>query len=161
MTPELFYGNFVAAGGGALYGSGGLRDCLSVWGSMGPYDVNTVSPSLMVAIGVPPDAVAAIVAHRRTQAFKDLNDVRALGAPTGRLGVGGNFIWTLRASARLKRPDGSASEVVRTASATVKLVDRKRFEVPVHVLRWYDDAWSESAITPPGPSATGPSLSRP
>jgi general secretion pathway protein K len=161
MTPELFYGNFVAAGGGASYGSGGLRDCLSVWGSMGPFDVNTVSPSLMVAIGVPPDAVAAIVGRRSTQAIKDLNEVSALGAPTGRLGVGGNFIWTLRASARLKKPDGTPSEVVRTASATVKLVDRKRFEVPVHILRWYDDAWSESAITPPGPSSIGSMLPRP
>ncbi len=156
MTPELFYGNFIADSQGAAYGSGGLRDCLSVWGSMGPFDVNTVSPSLMVAIGVSPEAVAAIVARRKTQAIKDLNEVSGLGAPTGRLGVGGNFIWTLRASARLKRPDGTPSEVVRTASATVKLVDRKRFQVPVHILRWYDDAWSESAIAPPGPGQIGP-----
>jgi hypothetical protein len=81
-----------------------------------------------------------------------LNDAFALGAPAGRLRVGGSYIWTLRASARLKRPDGSPSEVVRTAAATVKLVDRKRFDIPVHILRWYDDAWSESAIAPTGPS---------
>lgn len=148
MTPELFYGNFVADNQGALYASGGLRDCLSVWGSMGPFDVNTMSPALMAAIGVPPGAISSIVARRNQTPFKDLNDAMAMGAPTGRIGVGGNFIWTLRASARLKRPDGSPSEVVRIASATVKLVDRKRFQVPVHILRWYDDAWSESAITP-------------
>jgi general secretion pathway protein K len=148
MTPELFYGNFVADSQGALYASGGLRDCLSVWGSMGPFDVNSMSPALMTAIGVPPGAVAAIVEHRNATPFKDVNEVASFGAPTGRMGVGGNFIWTLRASARLKRPDGSPSEVVRTASATVKLVDRKRFNIPVHILRWYDDAWSQSAVTP-------------
>ena len=148
MTPELFYGNFVADDKGALYATGGLRDCLSVWGSMGPFDANTVSPPLMAAIGVPPGVIPAIVARRTAQPFKDLGEVFAMGAPAGRIRIGGNYIWTLRASARLKRPNGTPSEVVRTASATVKLVDRKRFNVPVHVLRWYDDAWSESAITP-------------
>ena len=156
MTPELFYGNFVADNQGALYASGGLRDCLSVWGSMGPFDVNTMSPALMAAIGVPPGAISAIIQRRNERPFKDLSDVGSTGAPTGRIGVGGNYIWTLRASARLKRPDGTPSEVVRTASATVKLVDRKRFDTPVHILRWYDDAWSQSAITPPGPATQQP-----
>jgi hypothetical protein len=149
MTPELFYGNFVADNQGALYASGGLRDCLSVWGSMGPFDVNTMSPALMTAMGVPPGVASAVVARRSERPFKDLNEAGAMGVPVGRIGIGGNFIWTLRASARLKRHDGSPSEVVRTASATVKLVDRRRFNVPVHILRWYDDAWSESMITPP------------
>lgn len=155
MTPELYYGNFVAGQGpdgkeGALYASGGLRDCLSVWGSQGPFDVNTVSPALMTAVGVPPEGVAAIMAHRNLAPFKNMNEVSALGIPAPRLGFGGNFIWTLRAAGRLKRPDGSLSETVRTASATVKLVDPKSFQIPIHVLRWYDDAWSESAILPPG-----------
>jgi general secretion pathway protein K len=161
MTPELFYGNFVAddlvdSSRGALYASGGLRDCLSVWGSLGPFDANTVSPALMAAIGVPPGAISAIVQRRKERPFKDLGEVGSIGAPTGRLGVGGSYIWTLRATARLRRPDGSASETVRIASATVKLVDRKRFNDAVHVLRWYDDAWSESAIAPPGPQTQQP-----
>ena len=71
-----------------------------------------------------------------------------MGVPTGRMRIGGNVIWTLRASARLKRPDGTPSETVRTSSATVKLLDPKNFAIPVHILRWYDDAWSESAIAP-------------
>ena len=98
MTPELFYGNFVADGQGALYASGGLRDCLSVWGSMGPYDVNTVSPALMAAIGVPPGGIAAIVARRKVAPFRNMNDVNAMGIPAPRMRVGGNLIWTLRAS---------------------------------------------------------------
>ncbi|HVO99445.1 MAG TPA: hypothetical protein VMT15_15345 [Bryobacteraceae bacterium] len=156
MTPELFYGNFVAGEQGALYATGGLRDCVSVWGSGGGFDINTVSPALMAAAGVPPDAVHAIVARRTAVPFKSLGELAELGVPPGALGLGGNYIWTLRATARLKRPDGSPSEVLRTASATVKLVDRKRFQIPVHVLRWYDDAWSEAAIVPPGPSGTAP-----
>jgi len=149
MTPELFYGNFVADSHDALYASGGLRDCLSVWGSTGPFDVNSMSPALMAAIGVPPGGITAIVARRKMAPFKNLNDVSAMGIPAARMRVGGNLIWTLRASARLKRPDGTPSEVVRTASATVKLLDPRGFAVPVHILRWYDDAWSESAISPP------------
>jgi general secretion pathway protein K len=148
MTPELFYGNFVADDQGALYASGGLRDCLSVWGSMGPFDVNSMSPALMAAVGVPPEGIATILAQRKTAPFKSLGDVNALGIPTPRMRVGGNLIWTLRASARLKRTDGSPSETVRTASATVKLLDPRSFAIPVHVLRWYDDAWSESAVSP-------------
>jgi general secretion pathway protein K len=148
MTPELFYGNFVADNEGALYASGGLRDCLSVWGSVGPFDVNSVSPALMAAIGVPPGGIAAIVARRKVAPFKNLNEVNAMGIPVPRMRVGGNLIWTLRASSRLKRADGTLSEVVRTASATVKLLDPKGFAIPVHILRWYDDAWSESAVAP-------------
>jgi general secretion pathway protein K len=148
MTPELFYGNFISDGEGALVGSGGLRDCLSVWGSMGPFDVNSMSPALMAAMGVPPDAVAAIVTRRKTAPFKNIGDLNALGVPAGRMRVGGNLIWTLRASARLKKPDGTPSDTVRTASAVVKLLDPRGFAIPVHILRWYDDAWSESAVTP-------------
>ena len=150
MTPEIFYGNFVADPQGDLNGTGGLRDSLSVWGSAGSYDVNTVSPALMAAIGVPPSTIAAVVARRNSAPFKNLDDLGGMGVPAGKLGIGGNYIWTLRASARLNRPDGSPSEVVRTAAATVKLVDRKRFQIPVHILRWYDDAWTESAVVPPG-----------
>jgi general secretion pathway protein K len=161
MTPELFYGNFVADSQEALYASGGLRDCLSVWGSLGPFDVNSVSPALMTAIGVPPEGVASIVARRKVAPFKALGEVSAMGIPAARLGVGGNLIWTLRASARLKRPDGTPSETLRTASATVKLLDPRGFSIPVHILRWYDDAWSESAITPQPSLLQQPSLQQP
>ncbi len=156
MTPELFYGNFVAGEQGALYATGGLRDCLSVWGANAAFDINTVSPALMAALGVSPDAVHSIVARRAAVPFHSLDELPELGVPPGVLGIGGNYIWTLRATARLKRPDGSPSETLRIASATVKLVDRKRFQIPVHVLRWYDDAWSEAAIVPPGPGGPAP-----
>lgn len=149
MTPELYYGNYIPDAGGRLYASGGLRDCLSVWGGSGPFDINAASPALMEAVGVPQEGVTAIVNRRRIQPFKNMNEAGQLGFPTPRLSTGGNVIWTLRATARLRRPDGTQSETVRTASAVVKLLDRRRyFAMPVHVLRWYDDAWSQSAVAP-------------
>jgi general secretion pathway protein K len=149
ITPELFYGSYAAAADGSLSARGGLRDCLSVWGSpSGPFDINAVSPVLMEALGVPPEGAAAIAAHRRTQPFRNLGDVAALGFPIPRLGVGGNSIWTLRGTARLRSPDGRPSEVVRSAAAVVKFVDQRTYATPVHILRWYDDAWSQEAVAP-------------
>ncbi|MGD1090355.1 MAG: hypothetical protein ABSB35_00025 [Bryobacteraceae bacterium] len=149
MTPELFYGNYLPDSEGRLYASGGLRDCFSVWGSIGPFDINTASPALMEAMGVPREGVGAIVSRRQQQPFSNMGEVQQLGFPTPRMRTGGNYIWTLRGTARLRRPDGTPSDVVRTAAATVKILNRLNFpNMPLHVLRWYDDAWSQSAVVP-------------
>jgi general secretion pathway protein K len=152
MTPELFYGNFVTDDQGRLYARGGLRDCLSVRGaSVGPFDANSSSPALMEAMGVAPVDAERIVEMRKLRPFRSLGELRGAGIRAGQLGVGGNVIWTLRATARLRRPDGSPSEVVRSASALVKMLNKDQyFQMPLHVLRYYDDAWSEFAIAPPG-----------
>ena len=148
VTPELFYGNFVPDSAGRLTATGGLRDCLSVWGGEGPFDVNTVSPALMEALGIAPDVVGRVV---QVRSIKPLTSVGQAGVGNlPRLGAGGNYIWTLRATARLRSPDGSPSDVLRTSSATVKLLDRRQFPMmPLHVLRYYDDAWSEFSVPPP------------
>ncbi len=152
MTPELFYGNFTADAEGRLYARGGLRDCLSVWGSEGPYDINTASPALMQAIGVPAASIAQILQRRYVRPFHDMGEASNLGISAPGLSVGGNHVWTLRATARLRHPDGTPSDVLRTASATIMLLDpKKNYQMPVHVLRYYDDAWSELAVAPPGP----------
>lgn len=152
VTPELFYGNYLPDAAGRLFATGGLRDSLSVWGGQGPFDINTVSPALMQAMGMDPANVEQIVERRRAQPFLSMGDVAGMGISAPRMGIGGNNIWTLRATARLRRPDGGPSEFVRTASATVKLVNPKQyFMSPVHVLRWYDDAWSQSALIPGAP----------
>ena len=60
------------------------------------------------------------------------------------------------ASARLRRPDGSYSEVVRTAAATIKLFDQQKAPQSLHILRWYDNAWSQAALPPyPGMAVRG------
>jgi general secretion pathway protein K len=153
MTPELFYGNYVPDPEGRLFATGGLRDCMSVWGSMGPFDINGVSPALMAAQGMTPGAVQAVMERRRVQPFRNLGELAALGISAPGMKLGGNVIWTLRATARLRSPDGRPTEVIRTASATIKLLDPKRTLMPLHVLRWYEDAWSQFAVTPaPGPA---------
>jgi general secretion pathway protein K len=162
MSPELFYGNYTTGPDGRLYARGGLRDCLSVWGSQGPFDVNTASPALMEALGTPADTVAAIVTRRQIQPFATLAEVRELAPDATRLGVGGGFsIFTLRAAARLRNGDGSYSDVVRASAATVKFFDIRRSLTPMQILRWYDDAWSQTLVAPyPGmpiqPGNTGP-----
>jgi general secretion pathway protein K len=154
VTPELFYGNFVSDTQGQLYARGGLRDAVTVWGLNGLFDVNTASPAVLEALGVPPDGIALIVNRRMAQPFKNMSEVAQLGVATPRMGVGGNLIWTLRATARLNTSAGLPSDVVRTSSATVKLLDRRQnFQMPLHVLRYYDDAWSQLAVGPPGPGA--------
>lgn len=150
VTPELFYGNYVADPSGSLFPHGGLRDCFSVWGSNGPFDINTASPALLEGFGVPRSAIAALLARRTERPFRNVQEAADFGLPSGPFMTGGNRIWTLRATARLRNPDGSPSEVVRSASATVKLLDpRFRWDIPVHVLRYYDDAWSQFSLTPP------------
>jgi general secretion pathway protein K len=157
MTPEIFYGNYVADPEGRLYPHGGLRDCLSVWGSTGPFDANTASPALLEAFGMPREAIAPFLARRAEHPFRNLGEAASAGLPPGRFMIGGNLIWTLRATARLRRPDGSPSDVVRSASAVVKLLlDRTRFGLdPVHVLRYYEDAWSQFALAPAGAPSSG------
>jgi general secretion pathway protein K len=152
MTPEFYYGNYISDTQGKLYPSGGLRDCLSVWGSYGPFDVNTMSPALMQATGVPAEGAQAIAARRQLAPFANLGEVGSLGYPTSRMIVGGgHVIWTIRATARLRRPDGLPSDVVRSASAVVKMLDQRVYTMmPIWIVRWYDDAWSEFSATPPG-----------
>jgi general secretion pathway protein K len=155
VTPELFYGNFVGDAEGRLYPRGGLRDAVTVWGLNAYFDVNTATPPVLEALGIPPAGVAQIMQRRVALPFKDMGEVSKLGISSGRLSVGGNLIWTLRATARLSTPGGAPSDVVRTASATVKLLDKRQyFQMPVHVLRYCDDAWSQLAVAPPGPGGT-------
>jgi len=155
MTPELFYGNYVAEGD-RLSPRGVLRESLSVWGSMGPFDANAVSPALLEMLGAPPAAIAQLMQRRAQAPFRNLAEVAALGVPVDRLEVNGeHLIWNIRATARLRRPDGSPSEVVRSASAVAKLVppprNRLRDPVQLRVLRFYEDAWSEFAAATPAP----------
>jgi len=157
MTPELYYGNYVAEGD-RLSPRGGLRDSLSVWGSQGPFDANAVSPALLETLGASPGAIAQLMQHRAQTPFHNLAEVAALGIPIGRLQVNGeHLIWNIRATARLRRPDGSPSEVVRSASAIAKLIlpprNRPLNPVRMKVLRFYEDAWTEFAAATPAPGS--------
>jgi len=145
VTPDLFYGSYTRDAEGRFVPHHGLRDCLSVYGAGSGYllDVNTVTPEVMVAVGVTPESAAAIVARRNTAPIRDMGAIAGLGGPgIGRLGMANGSIITLRATAQLKLPDGKLSDLHRTVSAMVKLLDPRdmRDGMPFHVMRWYDDA---------------------
>lgn len=166
MTPELFYGNYTADAAGRLFARGGLRDCLSVFGGFGQFDVNTASPALMESLGIPASVVSAIVARRSIAPFRNTDEVRQVAPMAAALvTAGGGTAWTLRATARLRRADGSFSDAVRTSAAIVKVLTGSnvriygqpelnqargtRGDFEIKVLRSYDDAWSQD-IVPPG-----------
>jgi general secretion pathway protein K len=139
MTPELYYGDSL----GKLHS--GLRDCLSVFGSNSGIDINTAQPATLMAIGISPDDVKAIVDRRTAEPYLDYRELSqvtaALGPPGQRLTLGGRSIYTLRATARLKRQDGTLSDMRRTVAALVQINlpgnNRKRFP-GFQVLRWFD-----------------------
>ena len=136
VTRDLFYGTYVrdsSVSPPQLVERGGLKDCLSVYGSMGTLDPNYATPAAMAAIGVPSDAIAAVLA---TRPFPS-NAVFMQAVPgMTKLRVGGNSIFTLRATARPRNADGTLSDLRRTASALVKL--QPPSGEPYIILRWYD-----------------------
>jgi general secretion pathway protein K len=141
MTPELYHGGFVRDSSGRLQPRAGLKECVSVYGGLGPFDVNAVEPAVMQTIGVPPEAVAAIVQRRHAMPFRpaDMGQVAAMAGPAAsRLTIGGNTIFTLRATARLRVDDTRFSDMTRTVSGLYKF--NKPGTTPwIQVLRWYDN----------------------
>ncbi len=153
VTPDLFYGSYTRDAQGRLSPHDGLRDCLSVYGSVGAVDVNTVEPAVMQAIGIAPDVVAAIVALRKVAPIRNLGQLapfRGGGPGIGRLAmqrvqIGSALAVTLRATAQLKLSNGQLSDVHRTVSDMVMFLDidsqlLKPGQPPYHVMRWYENA---------------------
>ncbi len=146
VTPELFYGTYERNGQGALQVRHGLRDCLSVYGASGQYDANFTVPEVLAAIGLTPGEIDVLVRARSVHLFKDTGELAeaAQGLPGfGRLQVGRPLTFTVRATARPRRPDGSPADVRRSAAALVKFLDRRQFREPYHILRWYGNVWTE------------------
>jgi general secretion pathway protein K len=142
MTPEIFYGRYDQAPDGHLLPRPGLKDCVSLYSAPGVYDINTVQPAVMQALGVPPDAIAQIVAMRqkgpiRSQQLSDL--LPRLGAAGGQLGLGSSSVITLRATAAAKLANGRMSDLRRSVSALIAFVG-EQYTPSYHILRWYDNA---------------------
>jgi general secretion pathway protein K len=154
VTPDLFYGSYTRGAQGQLIPHAGLRDCLSVYGTAGAgFDVNTVEPAVMQAIGIPFDVAAAIVTLRKATPIRDLGQLAPFsssGPGIGRLAiehvaVGNPLAVTLRATGQLKLFNGQLSDVRRTVSEMVMFLGEdsellKPGQPPYHVLRWYENA---------------------
>jgi general secretion pathway protein K len=140
ITPDLFYGTWERAPDGAaqrFYPRTGLADCVSIFGATDRFDVNTAPPAVLAAVGVPPETITAIVEQRRVRAFLNDSEIRAFASP--HLRVGGNSIFTFRATARLRLPNGGLSDMRRTVAAQVKLMP-PGYAASYNILRWYDNA---------------------
>jgi general secretion pathway protein K len=157
VTPDIFYGTYQPPAEGTtlpkdaagLVWRPGLADCLTVYGPSQsmfgtPVDINTAQPAVLAAAGVPPQGVAAILARRQLGPITDQQIsafVGSVGAGQAQLRVGGNSIVTMRATGQLKLEDGKISDLKRTVAAQVKYMPQG-YDAPIHILRWYDTAWS-------------------
>jgi general secretion pathway protein K len=150
ITPELFYGTYVPAPGEPgpgeprLIRRSGLADCLSVFGSKTQVDANTADPAVLAAIGITPDGIQMLLRQRRLGPFtleRIGQLIPMLGPGAQMLRLEGNSILTIRATARVRLANGQLSDMKRTVAAQVKYMPSS-YSTPIHILRWYDAAWS-------------------
>jgi general secretion pathway protein K len=150
VTPEIFYGTYVPVleriqeGQPRLVRRSGLVDCLSVYGSSERVDANTADPAVLAAVGVVPAGIQVLLeARRRGQIdIQKLGQMMPyLGPGAGFLRVDANSIYTIRATASVRLPNGQLSDVRRTVAKQVKYMP-SGFLTWIDVLRWYDTAWS-------------------
>jgi general secretion pathway protein K len=148
VTPDIYYGSYAPAAepgaedGPRLMPRAGLANCLSVFGSRDRVDANTAAPAVLAAVGLTPDEIRTLVARRNAgPILPDQMQQLAggMGPSANRLRLGGNTIFTFRATARPRLADGRLSDLRRTLAAQVKYQSGVE---PVQILRWYDAAWS-------------------
>jgi general secretion pathway protein K len=141
MTPELFYGTYERDESGLLVRRAGARDCLTVHAG-GALDVNTSEPAVMAALGVDSGLIQAIVEFRKNDFFRTAEQVSAFTQGAPRLSLGGSGFLTVRATARLRRPDGSLSDSRRSVAALVRGPQPRLRQLGYRVVRWYDNVWA-------------------
>lgn len=143
ITPDMFYGTYErdTQTPPHLVPRGGLRDCVSVQGTVDKFDANSAAPALLLAVGLDPGQVAALTERRRQRSFTTPEELQAfahtLGPAGDHLGVGGTTTLTLRATARLRLSNGALSDMRRTVSAVIKYLPPGS-DAMFHVIRWYD-----------------------
>ena len=126
VTPDIFYGTYVPSRAGRsarrrtrrAVPRGGLMDCLSVYGSKDRVDANTAAPAVLAAVGLSPYAISALLERRSASGPARRSNLASScprsERPTARLRVEGNSMITLRATARLRLPNGQLSDLKRT-----------------------------------------------
>jgi len=142
VTPDIYYGSYgpLSGPGSAMGWKAGLADCLSVFGSLEEVDINTAQPAVMAALGASAASVAAVLQARRLKPIPP-DQLGAFGLP-GVFAWGGHTIATIRATARLRLSNGQLGDLRRTVAAMVKYMPLTGYDAPIHILRWYDTAWS-------------------
>jgi general secretion pathway protein K len=149
MTPELFYGTLERDPQGRLYPRGGLRECVSVYSLPGGFDANSAAPGLLVGLGFSPQVASEIVAKRPFKTMEQVTAAAGGNPAVSKLSLARGIIWTVRATARLKLPNGTLSDLARTVAATVTF--HRNYEAedpPYRVLRWREEPWTPTASLP-------------
>lgn len=150
ITPEIYYGTYVPVQGEPQPGEPrlirrtGLADCLSVFGSSTQVDANTADPAVLAALGLTPEGVQILLQQRRPTPLtpERLAKLGPLLGPAAQfLRLEGNSILTIRATAHARLANGQLSDMKRTVAALVKYMP-SGYSTPIHILRWYDAAWS-------------------
>lgn len=107
--------------------------------------MNTAKRETFIAVGLAPQDADAIVSLRSNHPILDYREVaqvqQSLGPAGNRLGIGGSSMFTFRATARMRQPDGKLSDLRRTVAALVKFFapGNKLGKAPgFEVVRWYD-----------------------
>jgi general secretion pathway protein K len=152
MTPELYYGSLERDTQGTLASRTGLKDCVTVYGGAAQVDANTAPPEVLAAAGAGPAGALAVVQRRRLRPFRSAAEFRGLGLPESalrRLVIGGGPVYTLRATARLRLPDGKLSDLSRSVGVTVRM-NTPGYEPAYLVLRWHDRIWEQDNPWTPG-----------
>ena len=140
MTSDLYYGTSLDRSHAAL------RDCVSVYGSAGAVDINTAPLPVLEAVGLAPEDAATIVRTRVGHPILSGAELAGIAPSLGpggtRLMIGGQTMYTLRATARMKGPDGKLSDLRRTVAALVKFnfTSAGSMAIGFDVLRWFDRA---------------------
>jgi general secretion pathway protein K len=148
ITPEILYGRYRRLPDGSLVNAGGLVDCVSPHGSQrAAFDAISVHPTLLMASGVDFNTAQRFAETRRNTLFPfgALPILNGTSAPiTSEIGE----TFQIRATARVRTPNGRLSESRRTVALLVRYntPNPRYFWVdPFQHLRWYDQAYSEVA----------------
>jgi len=150
MTPELFYGGWTRRPDGQLTQRPGLRDCLTVYAEPGrAMDINTVPIPALIAAGAPPEAALALerLRSQRPVTPETFGAAAALlGPAAGRVRLGGDNVYTIRATARPYRPDRTLSDVRRTVAMTVQLYYKDSASA-TRILAWQENAYPSPEVS--------------
>jgi hypothetical protein len=143
VTPAWFYGHRAVLPGGGTVARPGLRDLLSVHGSIGPFDVNSAHPALLAAVGVPPGEISRIVAQRRISPItpRELSEMGFAAGEQGQLlRAGLDRAYTFTATAWPRDPSGKRMDFRRAAAALIVYeAEQPPAERPV-LRQWYESA---------------------
>ena len=143
MTPEIFHGSWRRTEQGQYVSIPGLKDVATVHGEGSQYDINTCSSAILKFLGMPDDLVTAILARRARAPFNSMDQVNEIlmGHPSaGRLRIGGEYAWTIRATATVRAANGALGDVRRSVAALVKFAQSPDPAKPYVIIRWYDNA---------------------